>query len=400
MHLGTRALVTLLTIAVAGEASAYTIKTSSQGAKLHWVDGEVVFTPTLEPAELATAVATWQVALASSAVTIRVAEAPAVAAPHALDGVNTLRWATAKDDPDIEPGILGNTFLAYRAADGEIQDADIVLNAVDFTWTTSVTGCGDDYDTLSAVTHELGHALGLAHSLGHPDATMYATGDACEIVKRDLDPDDTAAIAELYATPPAAGGGCDAAGSSSGLWLGLAAVVVLCGRRRALVVAAATLAIAGRADAAQLAELDLATLGDHAVMVVRGHVAAIAATPDGPLETSAVLTVDDCLAGACPKTVEIVRRGGERDGVGLWVDGEANLAVGADVVLYLRLDPRGRLRVLGGVQGALDVLRIAGTTYAVRDLRGHAVRAGATWRSGDREVHELGAMRRALHRQR
>ncbi len=390
-------LIASLLAALSGDASSYTIKASSTGAHLKWADGDVVFTPDpmVDTGVTQTSLGTWQAVFAPDTVTLSLA-APVAAAPHAGDGVNTVRWATASDDPDIEPGVLANTYLAYRAADGAIQDADVVLNAVDFHWATTLADCGNEYDVQSALTHELGHALGLAHSLGHPEATMFATGDACEIGKRDLDPDDTAAIAELYPTPTTGGGGCDASGGRGGLWIAALSIALLCGRRRAAIAFGVLAAIAGRADAAQLAELDLATLGDQAAMVIRGHVVASAVTPDGPIETISMVVVDDCLVGNCPSSVQVVRRGGERDGTGLWVDAEARLEVGTDAVLYLRVDPRGRLRVLGGVQGALEVVRIGGALYVVRDLRGHELRVDRVWRDGEREVHELGQLRRRL----
>ncbi|MCX5745676.1 MAG: hypothetical protein NT062_24635, partial [Proteobacteria bacterium] len=172
------------------------------------------------------------------------------------------------------------------------------------------------------------------------------------------------------------------------------------GRRALPVLAlAVTFVRVGHVDAAQLQALDLATLGARAALVVRGHVVATEVTPDGPLETVATVVVDACLAGSCPSpstpsapTIEITRRGGERAGVGLWVDGEATLAVGADVILYLRVDPRGHLRVLGGVQGALAVER----DHAVRDLRGHQRRVDGTWQPGTREVISLAALRGQL----
>ncbi|MCX5743502.1 MAG: hypothetical protein NT062_13495, partial [Proteobacteria bacterium] len=123
MHLSTRSLIVATLVALAGEATAYTIKTSSQGANLHWGEGEVVFAPVAAADVAQTSIAaieTWQAELVASAspVSIRLADAPGQAAPHVTDGINTIRWAEAADDPDLEMGILANTFVAYRTVDG------------------------------------------------------------------------------------------------------------------------------------------------------------------------------------------------------------------------------------------------------------------------------------------
>jgi len=222
-------LVSAFLIAAPGSAAAYDLATSAAGDPLHWPAGRVTFTLAVEPGPteldpdatvraITAAVATWQAALADSPITLAISETPGSAAPRMNDGVLTIRWAFDRDDPDLESGLLGQTFLSYRSADAQLVDADIVLNADEFRWTTDPTSCADEYDVESAVVHEIGHALGLAHSIGHPEATMFRTGDACDIAKRDLAADDTAGLDELYATPPASepGGGCVSTSPGSG----------------------------------------------------------------------------------------------------------------------------------------------------------------------------------------
>lgn len=383
------ALVALIA-AGSGTAHAYDVASSSSGEPLHWADGVVEFTMAFEPGPtgLTTAaaeqvaagsIATWQASLATTLLSTQLASTSATPAVHAHDGVNTIRWALASDDPDLEPGVLAHTFITYQTATGEIADADIVLNGHDFAWTTTMTGCGNEYDLESALTHELGHAFGLAHSIGHPEATMFATGDACENTKRDLTPDDDAGIQELYAPPPPppAGGGCAAAGSEGSLAIGLIMLGWVVGRRRRLTTARATLAVLGvlmlplTAQAAQLRPLDLTTLATDAVMVIRGRVVEVAVAPGTPLETETTVEVAQCLASACPPTVTVRRHGGERDGIGLVVDGEAAPPLGAEVVMFLRVDRTGRLRAFGAIQGVWQVVRTGRAVEAVRDLRGH-----------------------------
>jgi hypothetical protein len=398
-------------------ASAYTVKTSSSGAPVHWAAASIAFVPAFTPAPSSVSVAaaqgaatgaatTWSEALVGANIDVVEATTTAVAAGHRNDGVNTVRWALDASDPDIERGVLALTFVSYRTSDGAIEDADIVLNAANFTWTTNPTGCTTQYDLQSALTHELGHALGLAHSMGHPEATMYATGDACETVKRDLAPDDEAGLNSLYpkpAEPAPAVAGCSAtrAGAGSGgLAVALAIALAAVRKRRtaAAVIAVAALGAAGPADASQLRRIELAELGRDAALVVRGHVVAVRPVAGDAIESDSEIAVDQCLAGSCPDTVHVVRRGGERDGAGLWVDGEAAPALGADVVVYLRRDAHGQLRVMAGVQGLLQVVATTSGTFAVRDLRGHRVMIEGAWQAGGIEAIDLPTLARSIVR--
>ena len=73
------------------------------------------------------------------------------------------------------------------------------------------TGCEDmrTVDLENVLTHEFGHYLGLAHTTD-PEATMFASAVAGEILKRDLGSDDIAGICAVYpaGTPT---GECDPA---------------------------------------------------------------------------------------------------------------------------------------------------------------------------------------------
>ena len=242
-------LVCAALLAWAPAAHAYELKSTSAGARVHWAAGEVVMTPAflaapegvaVDAAEgaLGAAVATWQAELAETPVALTIGAADPVPLIHGTDGVNQVRWAFATEDPDVEDGVLALTFIAYRTSDGELEDADIVVNAAMFRWVTSTDGCADRYDLESALTHELGHLLGLAHAIGQPDATMFATGQPCETLKRDLALDDQRGIEALYAgdvpgAVPPAGGGCASfsPGGGAGL-IALGVLGVVRGRRR------------------------------------------------------------------------------------------------------------------------------------------------------------------------
>jgi MYXO-CTERM domain-containing protein len=383
---------------------AYVVKQTSTGADVHWTDASVIMSPALTPVPmgvttdeatiaLRASVATWQAALDGTGVAIELSPDSVTSAPHINDGVNSVRFAMAADDPDIEAGVLALTFVSFQTGTGVAVDADVVMNASDFTWTTGTTDCAREYDLESALTHELGHALGLAHAIGHPEATMYATGEACETTKRTLADDDQAGLDSLYRTPATAdmpAGGCSTGSNAGFAMLPIMLALGLALRRQRPLAVVAAVAVAFPVGAAQLRELTIEQLSRDAVMVVHGRVLAVATTPDGAIETDATIVVDDCIAGTCPTTVVVRRRGGERDGVGVWVDAEAQLAVGTEVVTYLRRDRSGALRVLGGVQGLWQV--VDNGTIAVRDLRGQHVLVDGEWQAGDARGIELDAL--------
>jgi Matrixin len=387
-------------------SSAYVVKQTTTGADVHWTDGSVIMTPALTPVPsgvttdeatiaLRASVATWQTALDGTGVSLELAPDPVTPGSHINDGINSVRFAVAADDADVEPGVLALTFVSFQTGTGAAVDADVVMNASDFMWTTGVTACAKEYDLESALTHELGHALGLAHALGHPEATMYATGQACETTKRTIADDDQAGLDSLYRTPATTedmpGGGCST-GSDAGLvMLPIVLALGLALRRHRRLAVAVAVTVAFPVGAAQLRELTIDELSRDAVMVVHGRVIAEATTPDGAIETDVTIVVDECIASTCPATVVVRRRGGERDGIGVWVDAEARATVGTEVLAYLRRDRSGALRVLGGVQGLWQV--VENGTIAVRDLRGQHVLVAGQWQAGDAGAIDLDVLR-------
>jgi len=106
---------------------------------------------------------------------------------------------------DHGDGILAITLLTHDAR-GQLLDADIEINGV-ISYLTLVDsppcqpghvsqGCVGN-DVQNTVTHELGHALGLAHS-PDPASTMYATARLGETSKRVLDPTSRQFVCDVY----------------------------------------------------------------------------------------------------------------------------------------------------------------------------------------------------------
>jgi MYXO-CTERM domain-containing protein len=155
----------------------------------------------------------------------------------AYDGHNTVLFFTptfpAPETSPIKSGVVALTSVFARA-DGHIVDADVQVNASDFSWTNrdpGFVGPGNNqdyaYDLQNAVTHEFGHLLGLGHTCWAPfsdfdqpiddmgagvplcspvpvdsgvvDTVMFATIETnTEVSKRTLSADDIRAVCEIY----------------------------------------------------------------------------------------------------------------------------------------------------------------------------------------------------------
>jgi hypothetical protein len=158
------------------------------------------------------------------------------------------------DIGSYDPAALAVTSVVANKDSGAIRDADIEVNAADHLWGDLVlhpelAASGSSYQDLqNALTHEMGHLIGLDHScyqpasgLPHPldntgnpapdcdqappgikDSTMFPSADAGDLSKRDLADDDRQALCDIYpvASDPMV---CDPnAGSPSGCSCALA----------------------------------------------------------------------------------------------------------------------------------------------------------------------------------
>jgi hypothetical protein len=141
---------------------------------------------------------------------------------------------------------LAVTSIFKNSKTGEILDADIEFNAVDYSWGDLVgqpaLSISTTADFQNALTHELGHVIGLDHNCYAPsdgqarlndntgapevdcygnaslpssvaDATMYPSVVLTDTLRRDLSPDDAQGICDVY---PHLHDVCPAASSDGG----------------------------------------------------------------------------------------------------------------------------------------------------------------------------------------
>lgn len=103
-------------------------------------------------------------------------------------------------------GTLAKTSVTYNEQTGEIYDADIEINAANNTVTITDDPLAVEYDLQAILTHEVGHFLGIAHSLD-PFAVMYPAYAPGSMSQRELHPDDVEAICAVY--PPDSTSACE-----------------------------------------------------------------------------------------------------------------------------------------------------------------------------------------------
>ena len=212
----------LLALLVAGRPVAlgaylkFGFETGDRTVDVRWPEGSIPYFVNerdiagVSAADLRTAAqratATWQAA-PDTAIAFAF-QGMTTAAPGALDGRNTLGFL---DRPDLDR-VLGATSLVLDAATGALLEADVFFNTA-FPWSAASTGEPGRVDLESVVLHELGHLLGLGHSaLGETEQTaagarrVLGSGAVMfpiamtpgAIADRQLQPDDLAAVLDLY----------------------------------------------------------------------------------------------------------------------------------------------------------------------------------------------------------
>jgi len=111
-------------------------------------------------------------------------------------GPNIVVWLSGAEwmENGYDPNALALTTLWFAPETGRIFGADLELNDA-HRW--SARGQGVLTDVWNTVVHEMGHMLGMDHSLDK-EATMYPTATTGETKKRDLAEDDIEGICTMY----------------------------------------------------------------------------------------------------------------------------------------------------------------------------------------------------------
>ncbi|MBL0385241.1 matrixin family metalloprotease [Tumebacillus sp. ITR2] len=91
-------------------------------------------------------------------------------------------------------GYLMETSTRTNSSTNKIIEADIDINVY---YPFASDGSSGNYDVGANITHELGHLLGLAHSVD-PEATMFDQSALGETKKRTIEQDDKNGILFLY----------------------------------------------------------------------------------------------------------------------------------------------------------------------------------------------------------
>ena len=109
------------------------------------------------------------------------------------DSVNLITFADTPSNRALTFGAIAVTRL-FSETDGALADTDVIFNPEMPFSTTLEEGT---FDIQGALTHELGHALGLDHS-GSATATMFATTTRGSARLRSLSDDDRAFVRDVY----------------------------------------------------------------------------------------------------------------------------------------------------------------------------------------------------------
>lgn len=107
------------------------------------------------------------------------------------DGQNLVYWI--QQGWPYDPALAAVTFRFFNTRNGQLVDADIMVNAERFTWSDG----GSAFDIENSLAHEVGHFGGLGHS-SDGGATMFGRTQNRETAKRSLEHDDLAGLDAIY----------------------------------------------------------------------------------------------------------------------------------------------------------------------------------------------------------
>lgn len=98
---------------------------------------------------------------------------------------NTVSWAPFTGNA-LSGGTLAVTCIDAYVTTGKMIEADIYIGSNVNIVDNLPSGCISSYDAQATVTHEWGHAYGMAHETSGPDEAMYPYESACSTAERTL----------------------------------------------------------------------------------------------------------------------------------------------------------------------------------------------------------------------
>ena len=114
---------------------------------------------------------------------------------------NVIVWRDKSADWIHGLDVVALTSVSYSETTGQIVDADIEINTAHHSF--SVGGSNSSYDLAYMLTHEIGHLLGIDHSL-HSGALMSPNTSPLSVSEIKLRPDDENAVRANYGADTAA----------------------------------------------------------------------------------------------------------------------------------------------------------------------------------------------------
>lgn len=361
----------LCALLVSASASAYELKRDSAGEPVRWADGRVSFVVDASlAAHLGEPRALEAVQAAFEALDAHTPELEVKAAPGETHGVGydfsggeNQSELVATDDWHWDSNAIAVTIVTVDAKRHVILDSDIALNTAARHFRVLESGSIPDGrtpfdDIQNTVTHELGHALGLAHNAELPQAVMYPSARRGEVSKRELSSDDEAALALLYGSGPLphdesseqdAAMGCSASGNARVGAFPLLLLLGLLWARRArtprasrATAAAIGLLFAGAASASDVRRAP-APVKESQQTVTAEVVSRRTLAPRAGqrlLFTELRLRTVKCLKGSCEAELLILVPGGKLGDIEQLVEGSPVPVEGELVAVTLAPGPR------------------------------------------------------------